>query len=220
MKKVAVILSGCGVNDGAEIHESVCALLAIVRHGAEYVCYAPDKSQYDVVDHLKQAPVNGESRNVMVEAARIARGRVNDLAGFDPASVDALIIPGGFGSAKNLSDYALKGEQASPDPQTARAVRGMHSAGKPIGAICISPVVIASIFQGTSVKPRLTIGNDPGTADHLRAMGAEHVECAADDCVVDTDNAVVSTPAYMTATDIGQVCRGIDRLVEEVLKLA
>ncbi|MBD3371486.1 MAG: isoprenoid biosynthesis glyoxalase ElbB [Candidatus Coatesbacteria bacterium] len=220
MPKVAVILSGCGVKDGAEIHEAVSALLSITRRGAEYVCYAPDKTQHDVVDHLKQAPVAGEQRNVLVESARIARGEVRDLAEFDPAEVDALVIPGGFGSAKNLSDYALQGPTATPDPHVARAVRAMHAAGKPVGAICISPTVVAAVFQGTEVKPRLTIGSDPGTAGHLRDMGAEHVECAADDCIVDETNRIVSTPAYMSARNIAEVYTGIDRLVEEVLKLA
>ena len=220
MPKVAVILSGCGVKDGAEIHEAVGALLAITRHGAEYVCYAPDKTQHDVVDHLKGAAVGGETRNVLVEAARIARGDVRDLADFDASAVDALVIPGGFGSAKNLSDYAFTGSQATPDPDVSKAVRAMHAAGKPVGAICISPTVIAAVFRGEAVKPRLTIGVDPGTAVHLEEMGAVHVECPATDCVIDEENRIVSTPAYMSARDIGEVFIGIDRLVEELLKLA
>jgi len=220
MPKVAVILSGCGVKDGAEIHEAVSALLAINRRGAEYVCYAPDKTQRDVIDHLKGAAVGGETRNVLVEAARIARGEVRNLVDFDAEELDALVIPGGFGSAKNLSDYAFKGARATPDPEVSKAVRAMHAVGKPVGAICISPTVIASIFRGSEVKPRLTIGREPTTAADLEQMGAVHVECPATDCVVDEDNRIVSTPAYMSARNIAEVYTGIDRLVEEVLKLA
>lgn len=219
-KKVAVILSGCGFKDGAEIHEATCALLAIRQAGAEYVCFAPDKPQHDVINHARSTPSAGESRNVLTESARIARGDIHDLAGFNAADYDALVIPGGFGSAKNLSDYALKGAEATPDPQVSAAVKAMHAAGKPVGAICITPAVVASIFKGTDVSPRLTIGTDPGTAADIEAMGSKHVECPATDCVVDEENRIVTTPAYMSASHIGEVYEGIRKLVNEVLKRA
>jgi enhancing lycopene biosynthesis protein 2 len=218
-KKIAVILSGCGVKDGAEIHEAACALLAIKKAGADYVCYAPNKPQHDVVDHLKSAPT-GERRNVLVESARIARGDIRDLASFRAADCDALVIPGGFGSAKNLSDYAFKGAAATPDPGFAAAVKAMHAAGKPVGAICITPAAVASVFKGTGVAPTLTIGTDPGTAADIEAMGSRHVKCPPTDCVVDEANKIVSTPAYMSAAHIGEVYEGVSRLVQEVLRLA
>ena len=218
-KKVAVLLSGCGVKDGSEIHEAACALLAIKRAGADYFCFAPNKPQRDVVDHLKSAPT-GERRNVLVESARIARGEIRDLASFDASDFDALVIPGGFGSAKNLSDYAVKGAAATPDPGFAAAVRAMHAAGKPVGAICITPAAVASIFRGTGVSPTLTIGTDPGTVADIEAMGSRHVECPPTDCVVDEKNRIVTTPAYMSAAHIGEVFEGVSKLVEEVLRLA
>jgi enhancing lycopene biosynthesis protein 2 len=157
---------------------------------------------------------------VLTESARIARGEIRDLAGFNAADYDALVIPGGFGSAKNLSDYAFKGRDATPDPQVAAAVKAMHAAGKPVGAICITPAVVACIFRGTGVSPTLTIGTDPGTAADIEAMGSRHVECPATDCVVDEANRIVSTPAYMSAAHIGEVYEGVSKLVGEVLKRA
>ncbi|MCK4594197.1 isoprenoid biosynthesis glyoxalase ElbB [bacterium] len=219
-KKVAVILSGCGFKDGAEIHEATCALLAIRQAGAEYVCFAPDKPQHDVINHARSTPSAGESRNVLTEAARIARGDIHDLTGFNTADYDALVIPGGRGSTKNLSDYAFKGAETTPDPLVSAAVKAMHAAGKPVGAICITPAVVASIFKGTGVSPRLTIGTDPGTAADIEAMGSKHVECPATDCVVDEENRIVTTPAYMSASHIGEVYEGIRKLVNEVLKRA
>ncbi len=217
--KIAVLLSGCGVKDGAEIHEATCALLAIKQLGADYVCFAPNKPQHHVIDHLSGAPVE-EIRNVMVEAARIARGDIHDLAEFKVADYDAIVIPGGFGSAKNLSDYAFKGRDAKPDEAVASVIKAMRAAGKPIGAICISPALIASIFRGTGTSPTLTIGSDPSTAADIEAMGSRHVECPPTDCYVDEGNKIVSTPAYMSAAHIGEVYEGIRRLVEEVIRLA
>src|SRR6185436_17907915 len=169
-KKVGVLLSGCGVQDGAEIHEAVCAMLALDRAGAEIVCLAPNREQASVVDHLKGRPV-GEKRNVLVESARIARGQIRDVAGVRPADLDAIILPGGFGAAKNLSTFADAGEKAQADPAVAALLRGMHEAKKPIGALCIAPAVLAAAL-GRDVHPELTIGDDPGTAKKLEGMGA------------------------------------------------
>jgi Uncharacterized protein involved in an early stage of isoprenoid biosynthesis len=168
--KVGVVLSGCGVYDGAEVHESVLTLLALDRAGAEAVCLAPDAAQRHVVNHLTGQPAEGESRNVLVEAARIARGKVKSLAGFDPAPLDALVLPGGFGAAKNLCDFAFRGADCDVNPEVARVVRAVHAAGKPVGAVCIAPVILAKLLGAE--KPKLTIGTDPGPPPRSGRWGA------------------------------------------------
>ncbi len=213
--KVGVVLSGCGVYDGAEIHESVLTLLALDRAGAEAVCLAPDVPQRHVVNHLTGQPAEGESRNVLVEAARIARGKVTSLAGFDAAALDALVLPGGFGAAKNLCDFASRGAECDVHPDVARVVRTVHGAGKPVGAICIAPVILAKLLGAE--KPKLTIGTDPGTAAAVGAMGGEHVSCGGGGAVVDADRRLVTTPAYMLDSPISEVSAGIEKLVAELL---
>lgn len=218
MPRVGVVLSGCGVYDGAEIHESVLTLLALDRAGAEAVCLAPDVAQKHVVNHLTGQPEKGESRNVLVEAARIARGKVKDLAGFDPAGLDALVLPGGFGAAKNLCDFAFRGAECDVHPEVARVVRAVHEAGRPVGAICIAPVILARLLGGE--RPRLTIGSDPGTAAAIEKMGGAHVACGGGGAVVDAERRLVTTPAYMLDSPISEVAAGIDELVAEVLAMA
>lgn len=221
MPKVGVVLSGCGVYDGAEIHESVAALLALDRAGAEVVFFAPNAKQMHVFDHQKGAPAKGESRNVMVESARIARGAVRDAAAARAADIDALIFPGGFGGAKNLSDFAVAGRECTVNPEVKRLVLEMHAAGKPVGFICIMPAVAARIYQLGGVKGvKLTIGKDTGTAATVKAMGAEHVERDVRDIAVDEKHKVVSTPAYMLAQRIGEVFDGIEKLVVKVMEMA
>jgi enhancing lycopene biosynthesis protein 2 len=215
--KVGVVLSGCGVYDGAEIHESVLTLLALDRAGAEAVCIAPDAAQRHVVNHLTGQPAEGESRNVLVEAARIARGKVKSLSGFDPSTLDALVLPGGFGAAKNLSDFAFRGADCEVHPEVARVVRAVHSAGKPVGAICIAPVLLARLLG--SEKPKLTIGTDSGTAAAIGKMGGEHVSCGGGKAVVDEENRLVTTPAYMLDSSISEVSAGIEKLVGELLRM-
>lgn len=215
--KVGVVLSGCGVYDGAEIHESVLALLALDRAGAEAVCLAPDVAQKHVIDHLSGQPAAGESRNVLVEAARIARGKVKDLAGFDPASLDALVLPGGFGAAKNLCDFAFRGADCDVHPEVARVVRSVHAARKPVGAICIAPVILAKLLGAE--KPKLTIGTDPGTAAAVEKMGGQHVACGGGGAVVDEERRLVTTPAYMLDSPISEVSAGIEKLVAELLRM-
>ena len=216
-KTVGVVLSGCGFQDGAEIHESVLTLLALDRGGCQVRCFAPDVDQRRVVNHLtgEEAP---EKRNVLVESARIARGEIQDVEKADAADLDALILPGGFGAALNLSDFALKGAEATVHPAVARLLRDMHAAGKPIGAICIAPAVVAKVLGDR--QPTLTIGNDEGTAQTLEACGAKHQDCAVDAHVVDRENRIVTTPAYMLGPSIRHVAAGIDRCVDEVLALA
>lgn len=215
MKKVGVILSGAGVYDGSEIHEAVITLLAIARNGAQAVCFAPDKSQSDVVNHLTGETLAG-SRNVLIESARIARGAIQNLAQASANDLDALIVPGGFGAAKNLSNFASQGSECVVDSALKHLVLEMHQAGKPLGFMCIAPAMLPKIFD---FPLRLTIGTDIDTAEVLEEMGAEHVPCPVDDIVVDEENKVVTTPAYMLAEDIAQAATGIEKLVARVLVL-
>lgn len=215
--KVGVLLSGCGVYDGAEIHEAVLTLLALDRAGAEAVCLAPDIAQKHVVNHLTGQPAEGESRNVLVEAARIARGKVKSLSGFDPSALDALLLPGGFGAAKNLCDFAFRGADCEVHPEVARLVEAVHAAGKPIGALCIAPVLLARLLG--SEKPKLTIGTDAGTATAIGKMGGEHVSCGGGEAIVDEEKHLVTTPAYMLDSPISEVSAGIEKLVAELLRM-
>ncbi|AUU87889.1 MULTISPECIES: isoprenoid biosynthesis glyoxalase ElbB [Enterobacteriaceae] len=215
MKKIGVVLSGSGVYDGSEIHEAVITLLAIAREGAEAVCFAPDKPQTDVINHLTGEPM-GESRNVLIEAARIARGAILPIAQASINDLDALIVPGGFGAAKNLSSFASLGSESVVDPDLKRLALEMHQAGKPLGFMCIAPAMLPKIF---AFPLRLTIGTDIDTAEVLEDMGAEHVPCPVDDIVVDEDNKVVTTPAYMLAQNIAEAAAGIEKLVSRVLVL-
>lgn len=216
--KVGVVLSGCGVFDGSEIHEAVLTLVALDEAGAEAICMAPNVAQRHVINHLTGEVAAGETRNVLVEAARIARGNVRDLASVDAAELDAVILPGGFGAAKNLSDFALAGDACSVHPEVARLIRSARAAGKPVGAICIAPVLLAKVLGSES--PRLTIGTDAGTAAAVNAMGACHVDCAVSGTVVDDEKRLVTTPAYMLASSISEAASGIEKLVLEVLRLA
>ena len=217
-KKVGVILSGCGVYDGAEIHETVVTLLALDRHGAEAVMCAPDIPQMHVVNHLTGEVDEGAERNVLVESARIARGAVRDVATVDAAELDALILPGGFGAAKNLCDFAVKGADCDVDPGVAALVRAVHDQGKPVAAVCIAPALIAKVLGDEG--PELTIGDDADTAGALEAMGATHVACPVAEFVVDQERKLVSSPAYMLANSISEAAEGIERTVATLLEMA
>ncbi len=217
MTKVAVLLSGCGVNDGAEIHEAVVTLLCLDRLGTEVVCAAPDVPQMDVVDHAT-GRTTGETRNVLTEAARIARGAIHDVAKLKAHDVDAVVLPGGFGAAKNLCDFAKGGADWTVDPDVARFLREVHRLGKPIGAICIAPAVVARLFGDEGVT--LTIGNDRDTAARLESTGATHRNCAVDGIVIDAEHRIVTTPAYMLATRISEAAAGIEKLCAEVVRMA
>ena len=215
-KKVAVILSGCGVYDGAEIHESVLALLRLSQRGAQVQCFAPDIPQHHVINHLTGAE-SAESRNVLVESARIARGNLADHASLTGADLHALILQGRLGAAKNLCALAVKGAACSVHPEVARLIREVHAQGKPIGAICIAPALIARLLGDE--HPRLTIGSDAGTAAAIEAMGGRHVACGTDGTVVDRERRIVTTPAYMLAGWIAETAVGIEKLVGEVLSM-
>ena len=216
MKKIGVILSGCGVRDGSEIHEAVLALYAIDNSGATAVCFAPD-IELDEVNHLSMQDT-GAKRKVLVEAARIARGEISDVKSAKAADLDAIVLPGGFGAAKNLCSFASEGPKGSVQPDVLRLIRDMAAAKKPICAICIAPAVIA-LALGKDLAPKLTIGNDPGTAQAIGATGSTHVECPASEIVVDRENLIVSTPAYMLAGGIGEAGKGIEKAIKATLEL-
>jgi len=214
-KRVLVVLAGCGHLDGSEIHEAVLTLLALDRAGAVVQCAAPDKPQHHVVDHRTRQPT-GESRNVLTEAARIARGKVVALHTVSAADHDAVFLPGGFGAAKNLSDVAFEGPGATVDPTLAALLRAFRAAGKPIGAVCIAPaILVAALREG-----EVTIGDDPGTAGVIAQMGGTHVACPVDAAHVDRARKLVTAPAYMYDAGIADVARGIDAAVAAVLELA
>jgi enhancing lycopene biosynthesis protein 2 len=217
-KKIGVILAGCGVYDGSEIHEAVITLLALDRHGVEAIVCAPNMPQMHVVNHLTGEPEHGATRNVLVESARIARGKIRDVAQVHAADLDGLILPGGFGAAKNLCDFAVKGKDCHADPEVARLVREVHAQKKPVASLCIAPALIARILGPES--PSLTIGTDRDTASALEAMGARHVECPVREMVVDREKKLLSTPAYMLARSISEAADGIEKTVAALLEMA
>lgn len=215
MKKIAVILSGCGVYDGSEVHEATMALLAVKRNGAEYEIYAPDKTQYDVVNHLN-GQQSDEHRNVLVEAARIARGSIKPLKELNPKNVDAILFPGGFGVAKNLSSYAFKGAEYDVIPEVSELIKAMHSMGKPIGAMCIAPILLAKSLE----KVTITVGSsNDSAAKAIESAGATHVETASGNICVDKANKVATTPCYMLDTSIVSIYEEADKVVKELLSL-
>ena len=218
MAKIGVILSGSGVYDGSEIHEAVITLLAIDRAGAEAVCMAPDIDQMHVINHLTGEVAEGESRNVLVESARIARGNVRDIKDVSVGDFDALILPGGFGAAKNLCDFAVNGPDCNVNPDVAKIVQETVAAKKPLAAVCIAPALIAKVL-GQSNSPALTIGTDEGTAGALNSMGAKHVDCPVREFVVDEENKIVSTPAYMLAGNISEAADGIEKTVKTLIDM-
>ncbi|MCR4317526.1 MAG: isoprenoid biosynthesis glyoxalase ElbB [Planctomycetes bacterium] len=215
-KKIGVVLSGCGVYDGAEIHESVLTLLTISKLGHRAVCMAPDVPQMHVVNHLTGKPAEGESRNVLVESARIARGEIQDIAKVHAKDIDAVVFPGGFGAAKNLSTFAVDGADCDVNPEVSRLIAEMRAAKKPICAICIAPAMLAKA-SGGGVK--VTIGTDAGTAANVEKTGATHVNCPVSEFVVDADNKMVTTPAYMLAKSIAEAAVGIEKAVKATIDL-
>ncbi|MCF8235716.1 MAG: isoprenoid biosynthesis glyoxalase ElbB [Bacteroidales bacterium] len=213
MKKFAVVLAGCGVYDGAEIHEAILAMLAIKRQGGEYQCFAPDIPQHHVINHLTGEEAN-EQRNVLVESARIARGEIKSLSDYKVEDYDALIFPGGFGAAKNLSTVAFDGADAKVNPEVKRVVEETHQAKKPIGALCITPAFIAKIIEGVNV----TVGDDEGTIKAIEKMAGKHVKTTHGDVVVDEDNMVFTTPCYMLDAQITDIDDGASNIVAEMMK--
>lgn len=216
MKKIAVILSGSGVYDGTEIHEAVLALYAIERAGATWHCFAPNINQLHVINH-KTGEEMDETRNVLVESARIARGNIDDVAKLNIDEYDALLLPGGFGVAKNLTDFAIAGAECSINTHVAQTCRAFAQANKPAGYLCIAPTIIPMIYD-QGVKG--TIGNDEATAAAFDRMGGEHIDCQVDEVHFDENHKVLSTPAYMLAENISQAASGIDKLVNKLVEIA
>jgi enhancing lycopene biosynthesis protein 2 len=218
-KKIGVLLSGCGVQDGSEIHEAILTLLALDKLGAEIICIAPSKLS-EVVDHTKGQPVS-EKRNVLIESSRISRGVITDAARARSKELDALIIPGGSGATKNLSNFATKGAGCVVEVPVGKLIAGLVDLKRPIGAICIAPATLAAALRDINVmKVKLTVGNDAGVAKKIEEMGQVHVECPVDDIVIDEEHNIVSTPAYMLGKSIKEVQPGIDKLVQTVFNLA
>lgn len=214
MKKFAIVLSGCGVYDGSEIHEAVFTMLAISKNGAEYEIFAPDIKQHHVVNHY-----NGEAmleeRNVLVESARIARGKIKPLTLFDAKNFDAIVFPGGFGAAKNLSNYAFKGNKCDVIEDVADAIRATFRLGKPIGALCIAPVLLAKVLGNVEI----TIGQDIGTAQDIEKMGAIHKSTAKGEVTVDIKNNIFTTPCYMLNSNIADIALGADNIIKTMLSV-
>jgi enhancing lycopene biosynthesis protein 2 len=218
MKTVGVVLAGCGFLDGAEIYESVLTLWHLDRAGVRVQCLAPDVPQLHVVNHHTQEPT-GEARRVLVEAARVARGKIEPLDDRWVDRLDAVIFPGGFGAAKNYCDYAVKGDACSIQPVVESFMKKTLAARKPLGLICIAPLVLARALKGSGVQVRLTLGAESAAARSAESYGAKHVACPVTDCVVDRENRVVTTPAYMYDTRIADAEQGIAKLVREVLAM-
>jgi enhancing lycopene biosynthesis protein 2 len=211
--RFAVVLSGCGVFDGSEIHEAVLSLLAIEKNGGTWTCFAPDINQQHVINHRTGEEMS-ETRNVLTESARIARGTIHALEDFDAGQFDVLFFPGGFGAAKNLSDYAFKGSEMTVLPVVEMAVKSMIAMRKPIGALCISPVILAKLLEGV----QLTIGNDEATANHLKAIGTLHHKTHHGQVVVDENFRVVSAPCYMLDATVSEIFQDVDATVRALLK--
>lgn len=213
MKKVAVVLSGCGNKDGSEIHESVLTLLGLDRAGVSYACFAPDDDQPQVVDH-RTGQSTTEKRSMIAEAARIARGAIGPLDRLDMSAFDGVAFPGGLGAAANLSNFASRGARCEVRSEVARVVASAHSAGKPILAICIAPAMLAKALADAGVLGvRITIGDDAETAREIEAAGQIHVKSTVDECVVDETHRIVTTAAYMLAQRISETAAGIEKAV-------
>ncbi len=219
MKRIGVLLSGCGVKDGSEIHEAVLTLLYLDQRGVERVCIAPEMPQTRVIDHLSGQPMAGE-RSVLVESARIARGQITPLARIRPEELSGLIVPGGLGAAVNLCDYGLQGRAMRVRPDVAELLLAMHTQGKPIGAICIAPVLVAKVFGDQGIAVEVTVGDDTGVAADIAAFGAVHVMRRVDEIHTDRTHRIVSTPAYMLGQNVAQIAPGIEHVVDTVVKFA
>ncbi len=223
MLRVGVVLSGCGFQDGTEIQEAVFTLFHLDLPGIETICMAPDILQKKVTNHVNGEQMN-ENRNVLVESARISRGNIKNIKDVDPASLDAVIFPGGYGAALNLSSYATEGVSLVVNPEVEKLILDIYRAEKPLGFICISPVIAAKVLGNSEElrhkKLKLTIGTDKETYEAVHELNAEHESTLVDDIVLDLENKVVSTPAYMLGPGPRAIDKGIEKLVKKVLLLA
>ena len=213
MKKFAVVLCGCGPMDGSEIHESVMTLLAIDRNECQYTIFAPDADQYHVMNHYTKE-VMPEKRNMLVEAARIARGDIHPLTELKSADFDAVVFPGGFGAAKNLFTYAIKGTKAEVDAEVERVIKDFHAQRKPIGALCISPVLLAKVLGNITI----TVGTDERTIHDVETFGAQHINTQQTEVIADKENMVFTTPCYMLPATIADIADCAENLIETILE--
>ena len=218
MPKVGVVLSGCGAQDGAEIHESVITLLALDRAGADVKIMAPDMNQFHVINHLTDEEMD-TSRNILIESARIARGNVVDVATVTGDELDALLFPGGTGMAKNIFDYTMAGAECTIINDVQRFTMEILEAGKPLGAICIAPVMVAKILQKMGRNGKVTGGCNEGISNDIQTMGIETESVGPGDIVIDEKNKIVTTPAYVEAQSIKEAAEGIEKLVDKVLEM-
>ncbi|MFY0672896.1 MAG: isoprenoid biosynthesis glyoxalase ElbB [Bacteroidia bacterium] len=224
--KIGVILSGCGVYDGSEIHESVLTLLAIDKHGAQAVCFAPNIDQHHVINHIDGSEMK-EKRNVLIEAARIARGAIEPLDNFDANEIDALVIPGGFGAAKNLSKWAFEGPNGEINEETKQAINSVYEAKKPIGAMCMGPTVVAKALAHRQLGQKLTVGTTSSPSPYdieaisngMNATGAKAQMAEVFDVVVDKENRIVTSPCYMMEASIAMINEGIEKCIAEMIEL-
>lgn len=217
MKKIAVILSGCGNKDGAEITEAVSTIISLSQTGAQYKIFAPDLI-ITPTNHLTSKPMDGETRNIMTEAARIARGDVNDLAALRAHDFDGLVLPGGFGAALHLCSWGKKGAQCTVHPEVQRVIEEFYKESKPIGAICIAPVIVAKVLGAHQIT--VTIGNNKEVMSEIKKTGALHEECPVDDFITDRLHKIITTPAYMCEAKPHQIFKGISGLVKELVEMA
>jgi enhancing lycopene biosynthesis protein 2 len=217
MKKVAVVLSGCGVFDGAEIYESTLTLLNLDRLDVPYQCMAPNIPQMHVINHLTGQVAEGETRNVLVEAARVARGEIVDLAQVNAADYSAVIFPGGFGAAKNLCDFAVKGPECEVNPEVERLISEALVAKIPLGFICIAPAIMGKVAQKAGLETTLTLGMGADWAEKMQAMGTHHLSCPVREVAIDETHRIISTPAYMEAGRISEAADGIEKLVKTLV---
>lgn len=213
MKKFAIVIAGSGVFDGAEIHEATMTMLAIVQQGGSYEIFAPDINQHHVINHLTGEEMN-VSRNVLVESARIARGKIKPLSEYNEVDFDALIFPGGFGVAKNLSDFAFAGPDCTVNTEVADAIKNTVAASKPIGALCIAPAIVAKVLTGVEV----TIGQDENTIKGVEAMGGKHTKTDHGEVVYDEKYKVFTTPCYMLDANIQQIYEGASNVVKAMME--
>jgi len=210
----AVILSGCGNKDGSEIHESVLTLLSIDRAGHRYQCFAPDVPQERVLNFLTNADMK-EKRNVLLESARIARSQIKPLSDFRVGDCDVLVMPGGRGAGLNLSSFVKNQERMTVNPEVQSAICSMHAAQKPIGALCLAPVIIARVLKGVSV----TFGQDEAMNAIFQKLGTKTVNADARSIVIDRDNKIVTTPCYMLDARISEISEGIEKLIQQLIKM-
>lgn len=215
MKKIAIILSGCGNRDGSETHETLSALLAIDKRGMQYSCFAP-AGEFAVYNHM-EGKASGEKRNIMTEASRLCRGDIKPLNAYRAEDFDALVLPGGMGAAQNWSDYAFEGENMQVNAEVAEAVKSTFAAGKPLAAMCIAPMILAKVLGDK--HPLITFGDECPAVEHARKLGCRHQTCAAEEAVVDKANKIITTPAYMKATHIAEIFAGADKMMAELVKL-